>query len=178
MAVKLDRWEGAEERSRDEAFAELYESSYPSLVKYCRGLLGNSADPEEVAQEAFLRAWMTWDRYSTNRPSWALFATIARTAILGFTALIALEQLHIAPALLNELFAGIVGAAALAFGLAFGLGGRETAQHMLNRAESRVSDASLDLSTQQRMNQPTDVPEVSAEQRPRQQSPTQFRRTS
>ncbi len=78
MAVKLDRWEGAEERSRDEAFAELYEASYPSLVKYCRGLLGNGADPEEVAQEAFLRAWMRWDRYSSNRPFWALVATIAR----------------------------------------------------------------------------------------------------
>src|SRR5438270_5107063 len=78
MAVKLDRWEGAEERSRDEVFAELYESSYPSLVKYCRGLLGETADPEEVAQEAFLRAWMTWDRYATTRPFWALVATIAR----------------------------------------------------------------------------------------------------
>ncbi|MBV8162236.1 MAG: sigma-70 family RNA polymerase sigma factor [Acidimicrobiia bacterium] len=80
MAVKLDRWEGADERSRDEAFAELYESSYPSLVKYCRGLLGEGAgaDPEEVAQEAFLRAWMTWDRYAASRPFWALVATIAR----------------------------------------------------------------------------------------------------
>src|SRR3954452_14648325 len=79
MAVKLDRWEGTEERSRDEVFAELYESSYPSLVKYCRGLLnGGGADPEEIAQEAFLRAWMTWDRYSTSRPFWALVATIAR----------------------------------------------------------------------------------------------------
>jgi len=78
MAVKLDRWEGADEHSRDEAFAELYEASYPSLVKYCRGLLGGAADPEEVAQEAFLRAWTTWDRYSTNRPFWALVATIAR----------------------------------------------------------------------------------------------------
>src|SRR4051794_32370947 len=78
MAVKLDRWEGTGEQSRDEAFADLYESSYPSLVKYCRGLLGDGADPEEVAQEAFLRAWMSWDRYSSNRPFWALVATIAR----------------------------------------------------------------------------------------------------
>jgi RNA polymerase sigma-70 factor, ECF subfamily len=78
MAVKLDRWEGAHERSRDETFAELYESSYPSLVKYCRGLLGPGSDPEGVAQEAFLRAWMTWDRYATSRPFWALVATIAR----------------------------------------------------------------------------------------------------
>src|SRR3954469_15460543 len=78
MAVKLDRWEGADEQSRDEVFSELYESSYPSLVKYCRGLLNGSADPEAVAQEAFLRAWMRWDRYATSRPFWALVATIAR----------------------------------------------------------------------------------------------------
>src|SRR5437764_10407852 len=39
-----------------------------------------------------------------------LFANIARYAILGFAALIALEQLQIAPALLNELFAALVGA--------------------------------------------------------------------
>ena len=78
MAVKLDRWEAVDERSRDDLFAELYESSYPSLVKYCRGLLGKGADPEEVAQEAFLRAWTTWDRYATSRPFWALVATIAR----------------------------------------------------------------------------------------------------
>jgi len=78
MAVKLDRWDGALEQSRDESFADLYESSYPSLVKYCRSLLGDGADPEEVAQEAFLRAWMTWDRYATSRPFWALVATIAR----------------------------------------------------------------------------------------------------
>jgi len=78
VAIKLDRWDGADERSRDDAFAELYETSYPSLVKYCRGLLGPGTDPEEVAQEAFLRAWMTWDRYATSRPFWALVATIAR----------------------------------------------------------------------------------------------------
>src|SRR4051812_11312323 len=78
MAVKLDRWEGAEERSRDQVFTELYESSYPSLVKYCRGLVGDHGDPEAIAQEAFVRAWMRWDRYSTTRPFWALVATIAR----------------------------------------------------------------------------------------------------
>ena len=51
MAVKLDRWEGAKERSRDDAFAELYESSYPSLVKYCRGLLGDGANEDALARK-------------------------------------------------------------------------------------------------------------------------------
>ncbi|GCE08061.1 mechanosensitive ion channel family protein [Dictyobacter aurantiacus] len=68
-----------------------------------------------------------------------VFANIARYAIIGFSVLIALEQLNIAPALLNELFGAIVAGAALAFGLAFGLGGRDAAKRMLDRTEVTVS---------------------------------------
>ena len=78
-----------------------------------------------------------------------LFANLARYAILGFAALIALEQLQIAPALLNELFGALVAAVALAFGLAFGLGGQETARKWLNRGESSVSTAASQLQEQQ-----------------------------
>ncbi len=78
-----------------------------------------------------------------------LFATIARFAILGFAALIALEQLQIAPALLNELFGAFVAAAAIAVGLAFGLGGQDTARKWLNRGESTVSTAASQLQAQQ-----------------------------
>ncbi len=74
-----------------------------------------------------------------------LFANIARYAILGFVALIALEQLGIAPALLNILFTAVVGAAALAAGLAFGLGGQDTARKYLNRTESSVSQAATQM---------------------------------
>lgn len=78
-----------------------------------------------------------------------LFANIARYAILGFTALIALEQLQIATALLNILFTAIVGATALAAGLAFGLGGQDTARKYLNRADGSVSNASAQIQAQQ-----------------------------
>jgi Conserved TM helix len=67
-----------------------------------------------------------------------MLANLARYAILGFAALIALEQLQIAPALLNILFTAIVGALALAFGLAFGLGGRENAQRWLARRDQSL----------------------------------------
>lgn len=77
-----------------------------------------------------------------------MFATIARWAIIGFAALIALEQLQIAPALITELFGAIVAAAALAFGLAFGLGGQETARRWLNRGESTVGTAASQLQAQ------------------------------
>ncbi len=87
-----------------------------------------------------------------------LFANLARFAILGFVALIALEQLQIAPALLNILFTAIVGATALAAGLAFGLGGQDTARKYLSRAESRASDAASQLQTPQSLEQARSIP--------------------
>ena len=75
---------------------------------------------------------------STNVGNPTVFANIARYAIIAFAALVALEQLQIAPALLNELFGGIVLAAAIAFGLAFGLGGQDTARRWLARSENTM----------------------------------------
>lgn len=70
-----------------------------------------------------------------------VFGNIARWSIIGFSCLIALQQLQVAPALITVLFTAIVGGLALAFGLSFGLGGRETAQHLLSRGESRLMAA-------------------------------------
>jgi Conserved TM helix len=56
-----------------------------------------------------------------------LLATIAKVAVWGFAIVIAVNQIGVATALVNTLFMGLVGALALALGLAFGLGGRETA---------------------------------------------------
>ncbi len=82
-----------------------------------------------------------------------IFANIARYAIMGFAALIALEQLQIAPALLNILFTAIVGAAAIAFGLAFGLGGQDAARRWLDRGESTVTSAASQIQAQQSVGQ-------------------------
>jgi hypothetical protein len=56
-----------------------------------------------------------------------LLATLTQGAILGFAVLVALHQIGIAPDLIRILFAAIVGAIAVAFALAFGLGGRDVA---------------------------------------------------
>jgi len=80
-----------------------------------------------------------------------IFANIARYAIIAFAALIALEQLQIAPSLLNILFTAIVGAAAIAFGLAFGLGGQDAARRWLNRGESTMSNTASQVQSQQSM---------------------------
>ena len=78
-----------------------------------------------------------------------VFANIARYAILGFVAIVALEQLNIGAALLNILFTAIMGAAALAFGLAFGLGGRDAAKRLVESSESSLGQAASQVSAQQ-----------------------------
>ena len=76
---------------------------------------------------------------------------IFRITLIGFAALIALEQLQIAPSLLNILFTAIVGAAAIAFGLAFGLGGQDAARRWLNRGENTMSSAASQIQSPQGM---------------------------
>jgi hypothetical protein len=52
---------------------------------------------------------------------------MTRYGILGFAVIAAVSQLGIATNLINILFTGLVASLALAFGLAFGLGGRSAA---------------------------------------------------
>jgi hypothetical protein len=60
-----------------------------------------------------------------------LLATIARVAVWGFGIVVAVNQIGVAQELVNTLFMALVGALALAAGLAFGLGGRETAAQIV-----------------------------------------------
>lgn len=60
-----------------------------------------------------------------------LLATVARVAVWAFAIVVAVNQIGIATTLVNTLFMGLVGALALAAGLAFGLGGRETAAEIV-----------------------------------------------
>jgi mechanosensitive ion channel-like protein len=57
----------------------------------------------------------------------SLLGRIAEIAIIAFAVIIAINQIGIAANLVNTLFIGVVAALALAFGLAFGLGGRDVA---------------------------------------------------
>ena len=59
-----------------------------------------------------------------------LLGGLARYAIIAFAVIVALNQVGIAATLVNTLFMALVGAIALAIGLAFGLGGREVAGQM------------------------------------------------
>ncbi len=61
------------------------------------------------------------------------FGKVAYYAIIVFATLAALHQLRIAPEIIQMLIAGLIFAGALATGLAFGLGGRDTAARFLDK---------------------------------------------
>jgi len=77
-----------------------------------------------------------------------LLGNIARVAVWAFAIVIAVNQIGIARELVNTLFMATVGSLALALGLAFGLGGRDTAAEMVRewyersrRAAPKIEDA-------------------------------------
>jgi len=60
-----------------------------------------------------------------------LLANVARIAVWAFAIVAALNQIGVARELVNTLFMATVGAVALALGLAFGIGGRDTAAEVV-----------------------------------------------
>lgn len=66
-----------------------------------------------------------------ERPNF--LAKVAKTAVWAFAIVVAVNQIGIATELVNTLFMATVGAVALALGLSFGLGGRETASKIVQK---------------------------------------------
>jgi hypothetical protein len=58
-------------------------------------------------------------------------AKVASTLVWAFAIVVAVNQIGIATTLVNTLFMAVVGAIALALGLSFGLGGRDTAAEIV-----------------------------------------------
>jgi hypothetical protein len=69
------------------------------------------------------------------------FATVAKVAVWAFAIVVAVNQLGIATTLINTLLIGVVGALALACGLAFGLGGRDRATQLLDAVSAQAQQA-------------------------------------
>lgn len=68
---------------------------------------------------------------------------VAKYAILAFAFFMALDQLGIAASIINAAFILILGGVALAFGLAFGLGGRDHAARYLTKMEKSLDDTEV-----------------------------------
>jgi hypothetical protein len=69
-----------------------------------------------------------------------LLAKIASALVWAFAIVVAVNQIGIATELVNTLFMAFVGAIALGLGLAFGLGGRETAGRILSKWYDRAQE--------------------------------------
>ncbi len=69
----------------------------------------------------------------------SLAGTVAKWAIIIFTVLAALIQLKVAVSLVQMLFSAIVIMLALAFGLAFGLGGKDAAKDFIDKVKREIS---------------------------------------
>lgn len=69
-------------------------------------------------------------------------AKVASVVVWAFAIVVAVNQIGIAQELVNTLFMAIVGAVALGLGLAFGLGGRETAAQILSKWYGRLQENS------------------------------------
>lgn len=77
---------------------------------------------------------------ASSIPQARLFALLARIGILLFTTAIGLEQMGIANEIIELAFGIVLGAVAVAFAVAFGLGGRDAAARQIERWRSQLDD--------------------------------------
>ncbi|HKC91004.1 MAG TPA: small-conductance mechanosensitive ion channel, partial [Candidatus Limnocylindria bacterium] len=77
----------------------------------------------------------------------SMLGTLTFVAVLAFGIIAAANQIGIAATLVNTLFIGVVGALALAFGLAFGLGGRDEAAQLLAGWRGQAQRAAAETSS-------------------------------
>ena len=78
-----------------------------------------------------------------NGPAIGLIAGFAKYAILVLAVFMALTQLGIATSIVSSAFILILGGLALAFGLAFGLGGKEFARKNLEKFDQTIEETKV-----------------------------------
>lgn len=86
-----------------------------------------------------MRKIVTASSKAANVTSANMLGSIAYYAIWIFALIIALSELGIATAFMQILFTGLIAALAVAFGLAFGLGGRDAASRAIDTVSKDMS---------------------------------------
>ncbi len=96
-----------------------------------------------------------------------LVSNVARYAILYVAVIAALGQIGIAATVINTIFIGTIAALALAIGLAFGLGGRDTASKIwestYNSAQQNLPKLGSGMKQQAQQQQRQQMPQVGAQ---------------
>jgi hypothetical protein len=88
----------------------------------------------------FLRRVVTASVMAAKLHSGPFLGTVTWWAISVFGFLTALAQLNIATAIIQTIITGFIAMVALAGGLAFGLGGKDYAAHLLNKLKDRTEN--------------------------------------
>lgn len=77
-----------------------------------------------------------------------LLSSISKYAIIAFSIFMALDQLGVADTIVNSAFILILGGVALAFGLAFGLGGKDTAAKYMRKLDHKIENTEVHVPSQ------------------------------
>ncbi|WP_082306766.1 mechanosensitive ion channel [Bacillus sp. FJAT-27245] len=76
-------------------------------------------------------------------PHYGLLSSVAKYAVIAISVFMALDQLGVAASIVNAAFILTLGGLALAFGLSFGLGGREFAAKYLARFDQKLEQTTV-----------------------------------
>ena len=76
-------------------------------------------------------------------PHYKFLANVAQAAIIAISIFMALDQLGLAASIVNAAFILTLGALALAFGLSFGLGGKDFAAKYLQKLDRKIEETTI-----------------------------------
>ncbi|MDN4495579.1 mechanosensitive ion channel [Ureibacillus aquaedulcis] len=76
-------------------------------------------------------------------PHYKFLANVAQAAIIAISIFMALDQLGLAASIVNAAFILTLGALALAFGLSFGLGGKDFAAKYLQKLDTKIEGTTI-----------------------------------
>ena len=93
-----------------------------------------------------------------------LLATLTSGAVMAFAIIAALNELNVAPVVVDTLYIGLVAALALALGLAFGLGGRETAARLTEQWSAQLTETTKKVQAAQPGSSPAGSPSIGVPQ--------------
>lgn len=91
------------------------------VARFLEGLVRGSVKAAQLASANFLGSLVKW-------------------AVIIFSLLVALSQLMVAEEIIRIVVTGIVAGSAIAFGLAFGLGGRAHAEEWIGRMRKHIGE--------------------------------------
>jgi RNA polymerase sigma-70 factor (ECF subfamily) len=84
MSAVPDRGQETYQPGSREDFDRLYRSAYPRVYRTLAAILGDSAEAEDCAQDAFVKAFQAWSRWRPDAPAEAWIHRIAVNRAISY----------------------------------------------------------------------------------------------